>query len=146
MLICKQILGFYILISFVDLINICPVAFAFTSKLSTGVCDHYVLLHNNMTYDGISNSMEKDGVPTIMAHTFQAKSLVNSQCVDIISCAPPDSKAHKDLMNAVRKQKSLSWQVLPCKEPEMHKQPDQEKDIGNFILTSILYNLAYKIM
>ncbi len=105
-----------------------PAAIAFAS---TGIFDHYDLLHYNKTYNGIPKGMEMNGVPTILAHTFQSKSLANSQCVKIITCAPPESKPHMDLVNAVKKEKSLSWQVFPCKDPDMYKKLDQKKGKGN---------------
>ncbi len=94
-------------------------------------CDHYILIHPNMTYNDSLIGMEKRSTATIVSQTFYTDVLMSSQCVHITSCAPPESKTHMDLMNAVKTKKSLSWEVWTCQQqPVITNSPDQEKETG----------------
>ncbi len=117
------------LIFFLSFMNIFSKPYALEAEAN---CDHYILLHSNMTYKGISKGMEEKRTATILAHTFQAKVLVNSPCSFITSCAPQQSIPHMSLMTAIKTQKSLSWKLLPCFDQQVFTSHNKEKETGYF--------------
>ncbi len=89
-------------------------------------CDKYLVSHLNMTHVEVVKTMEEISAPMIMGRRFNPELIKNSKCVHIRVCAEPGSPPHRELMMAVRMQRSLSWNIQPCNNVPAGVQ-EQEK-------------------
>ncbi len=121
------------------------------------LCDIYVLIQStnkSSLLDSLTTLGRQTTAPLILGDKFHDRTILNSFCVDIISCLPMGSVAYNELMMAVRSQRSTHWKVLPCfdlKVQSVEKQVAQPGECtwfavidcvyGSFFLTELTFRM-----